>query len=145
MTLEIQHGCLPSEATLQVDAFVGRPWRGLRPVTVPGWQATVASQSSGGWHVTWVNLGAPIPFGTPTLLPIAVDWPKRPGVYSMRVTQQCTNGTSYDWSTPFRPATAGTPSPPLTPLPQVRVVARAEHPSTSPAAASPSTTAPHAH
>lgn len=123
MTLEIQHGCLPSESTLGVEAFVGRPWRGVRPQPVTGWQASVAPQPNGGWRITWVNLGAPIPFGTPTFLPIEVDWPKRPGDYGMRVTQQCTSGTSYDWSTRTHPATANSPSPPLTPLPEVRVTA----------------------
>lgn len=37
MTLEIQHGCLPSEATIEVEAFVGPAWRGVQPGGVPGW------------------------------------------------------------------------------------------------------------
>lgn len=145
MTLEVQHGCLPSEATLQVEAFVGAPWRALRPGAVAGWQATVAPLPRGGWHITWANQGAPVPFGTATFFPITADWPTRPGVYSMRVTQQCTNGTSYDWSEQYRPATANHPSPPLTPRPEVLVVAKPEPPSPSPR---PRATAPidaHAH
>ena len=123
MTLEIQHGCLPAEATTQVEAFVGRPWRAVRPRAVPGWQATVQRLANGGWHVTWVSLGPPIPFGTPTFFPISVGWPSKPGTYAMHVTQQCTNGTSYDWNEQYGPATADTPSPPLTPRPEVHVVA----------------------
>lgn len=125
MTLEVQHGCLPSEATTQVEAFVGAPWRAVRPGPVTGWQAAVDRLERGGWHITWTNLGAPIPFGTATFFPIAVDWPAKPGTYGMRVMQQCTDGTSYDWSEQYRPATANHPSPPLTPRPEVLVVAKA--------------------
>lgn len=79
----------------------------------------------GGWHITWTNLEEPIPFGTATYFPVTVDWPDKPGTYGMRVTQQCTNGTSYDWSQKYRPATATSPSPPLTPRPEAKVVAKA--------------------
>jgi len=125
MTLEIQHGCLPAEATTQVEAFVGRPWRSVKPGAVPGWQAAIEKLAQGGWHITWKNLGAPIPFGTATFFPITVAWPVKPGTYALHVTQQCTNGTSYDWNQPYGPATATTPSPPLTPRPEVHVVAHA--------------------
>lgn len=128
MTLEIQHGCLPSEATLEVEAFVGKPWRAVAPGAVAGWQVAVDRLASGGWHITWTDLGAPIPFGTATFFPITVDWPAKPGAYGMRVTQQCTNGATYDWSEQYRPATANSPSPPLTPRPEVQVVAKAERP-----------------
>jgi hypothetical protein len=126
MTLEIQHGCLPAEATTQVEAFVGRPWRSVKPGAVPGWQVSVQKVTQGGWHITWQNLGKPIPFGTPTFFPITVGWPSKPGTYAMHVTQQCTNGTSYDWNEQYGPATADTPSPPLTPRPEVHVAARAK-------------------
>ena len=126
MTLEVQHGCLPAEATTEVEAFVGAPWRAVRPAAVDGWSARVERLPSGGWHIIWTNLGAPIPFGTPTFFPITVAWPNKPGTYAMRVTQQCTSGTSYDWNTPYGPATANSPSPPLTPRPEVNVVAKAE-------------------
>jgi len=126
MTLEVQHGCLPAEATLRVDAFVGRPWRGVEPGAVPGWQTTVERLPQGGWHIAWTNLGPPIPFGTAIFFPIEVAWPSKAGTYAMRVTQQCTNGASYDWNQQYFPATADSPSPPLTPRPEVKVVSRAE-------------------
>jgi uncharacterized protein YcnI len=126
MTLEIQHGCLPAEATTQVEAFVGTPWRAVTPGQVAGWRSSVERLPKGGWHIVWTNLGEAIPFGTATFFPITVDWPTKPGAYSMRVTQQCTNGTSYDWNTKYGPATANRPSPPLTPRPEVQVVAKAE-------------------
>ena len=128
MTLEIQHGCLPAEATTEVEAFVGTPWRKVTPAPVPGWRSSVEPLPKGGWHMVWTNLGEPIPFGTPTFFPITVAWPTKPGAYAMRVTQQCTNGTSYDWNTTYGPATASQPSPPLTPRPEVQVVAKAEKP-----------------
>lgn len=123
MTLEVQHGCLPSEPTVQVQAFVGKPWRAVVPQPVDGWQTTVSRQSTGGWTITWTNLGTPIPFGTATYFPIKVAWPSQPGVYAMSVLQLCP-GSSYYWNTPPTPATANSPSPPLTPRPEVQVVVK---------------------
>ena len=145
MILEIQHGCLPAEATTQVEAFVGTPWRGVRPGVAAGWASAVEPLPRGGWHITWTNLGAPVPFGTPTFFPISVDWPAKSGTYGMRVTQQCTNGTAYDWNTPYGPATANSPSPPLTPRPEVKVVAKAERPTASAGSGGAATTGTHAH
>lgn len=145
MTLEIQHGCLPSEATTQVEAFVGKPWRGLRPSEVDGWTSTVDRLASGGLHIVWTRHGDPIPFGTAAFLPITVEWPTKPGVYAMHVTQQCTNGQTYDWNTKYQPATANSPSPPLTPRPEVQVVAKAEPPSAAPKASASAHVDAHAH
>lgn len=124
MTLEIQHGCLPSESTLQVEAFVGAPWRAVKPQAVAGWTSRVTKQAKGGWHITWVNQGAPIPFGTATFFPITVAWPKTAGTYGMSVMQLCTDGTTYYWNDKYTPATATADSPPLTPKPEVLVVAK---------------------
>jgi len=123
MTLEIQHGCLPAEPTVQVEAFVGAPWRAVKPEPIAGWTSSVTKQASGGWHITWVNQGTPIPFGTATFFPITVSWPKNPGTYGMSVMQLCP-GTSYYWNDKYTPATASLPSPPLTPLAEVLVVAK---------------------
>ena len=131
MTLEIQHGCLPSEPTVQVEAFVGKPWRAVKPQPVAGWTSTVTRQAQGGWHITWVNQGAPIPFGTATFFPITVAWPKTPGTYGMSVMQLCTNGTSYYWNDKYSPASATADSPPLTPRPEVLVVAKGSTSATS--------------
>jgi uncharacterized protein YcnI len=122
MTLEIQHGCLPAEPTVQVEAFVGAPWRAVKPQAVPGWTSSVRKQAKGGWHITWINQGTPIPFGTPTFLPIKVAWPKKTGTYGMSVMQLCP-GSSYFWNDKYAPAQENVPSPPLTPRPEVLVVA----------------------
>ena len=124
MTLEIQHGCLPSQPTVQVEAFVGAPWRAVKPQAVDSWTSTVARQSNGGWHVTWVKHGDPVPFGTPTYFPITVAWPKSPGTYGMSVMQVCSDGSTYYWNDKYTPATATADSPPLTPRPEVLVVAK---------------------
>lgn len=124
MTLEIQHGCLPSEPTVQVEAFVGAPWRAVKPQQVSDWTSTVTQQSTGGWHVTWVKRGEPVPFGTPTHFPITVTWPKTPGTYGMSVMQVCSDGSTYYWNDKYSPASATTDSPPLTPKPEVAVVAK---------------------
>lgn len=123
MTLEIQHGCLPAEPTLQVEAFVGAPWRAVKPKPLAGWTSSVTKQAKGGWHITWVNQGTPIPFGTATFFPITVSWPKNPGTYGMSVMQLCP-GSSYYWNDKYTPATASSPSPPLTPRAEVLVVAK---------------------
>jgi len=76
MTLEIQHGCLPANPTVQVEAFVGAPWRAVKPEPVAGWTSSVTKQANGGWHITWVNQGTPIPFGTATFFPSWLPGPK---------------------------------------------------------------------
>ena len=142
MTLEIQHGCLPAEPTIQVEAFVGAPWRAVKPTRVEGWTSRVAKQANGGWHITWVNQGAPIPFGTATYFPITVSWPKQSGTYGMSVFQVCSDGSTYYWNEKYTPATATADSPPLTPKPEVLVVAK------KPASATPKpsgSSAPTAH
>ena len=124
MTLEVQHGCITdSPETTQVIAFVGKPWGAVKPGPVDGWKVSVAPLADGGQQITWSVVGKPIPFSTPVFFPMTVKWPNSPGVYSMRVLQICTVG-QYLWETPVTPATASSPSPPLTPLPQVTVLAR---------------------
>jgi uncharacterized protein YcnI len=123
MRLEIQHGCLPANPTVRVEAFVGAPWRAVKPEPVAGWTSSVTKQANGGWHITWVNQGTPIPFGTATFFPIMVSWPKNPGTYGMSALQWCP-GSSYYWNDKYTPATASSSSPPLTPLAEVSVVAK---------------------
>lgn len=144
MTLEIQHGCLPSEPTVQVEAFVGAPWRAVRPQAVSGWTSSVTKQAKGGWHITWVNQGVPIPFGTATFFPITVAWPKNSGTYGMTVMQLCTDGSTYLWNDTYTPATAAADSPPVTPKPQVLVVAK-KAASTTPKPSNNSAPVNHAH
>lgn len=145
MTLEIQHGCLPVEATTQVEAFVGPRWRAVEPVETTGWQASVERTAHGGWHITWIDLGEPIAFAKPTFFRIKVSWPDKPGIYGMRVTQQCTDGASYDWNAKSTPATAHRPSPPLTPRPEVLVVAHGEAMDVQSRPDAPATPEGHAH
>jgi uncharacterized protein YcnI len=146
MTLEIQHGCLPSEPTVQVEAFVGAPWRALTPQPVDDWTSTVVRQPSGGWHVTWVKQGDPVPFGTPTHFPITVKWPMNSGTYGMSVLQVCSDGSTYYWNDKYTPATATADSPPLTPRPEVLVLAKGGSSSSkTPKPSSSATTTAHMH
>jgi uncharacterized protein YcnI len=141
MTLLIQHGCLPSEPTVQVQAFVGKPWRSVKPQKVDGWTSSVKKQAKGGWQITWINQGEPIPFGKETLFPITVSWPKTPGTYGMSVWQLCANGSTYYWNEKYSPASATNNSPGLTPKPEVLVVAKptSSAPSTSKPSSTPTT------
>jgi len=121
MKLEIQHGCTDGEpGVIEVQAFVGKPWRNIRPLAVDGWTSEVQRQKKGGFHITWTNQGEPVAFGTPVFFPVKVSWPKKPGTYGMTVFQQCPQGSTL-WNTEFTAATADAPSPPLTPLPEVEV------------------------
>jgi uncharacterized protein YcnI len=147
MTLEIRHGCFPLEPTVQVEAFVGKPWRAVTPKPIDGWTSTVARQPNGGWHITWVNQGQPVPFGTNTYFPITVSWPRNPGAYGMSVMQLCPGGHSEYWNVKYAPASAKADSPPLTPRPEVLVVAKGSSSSSPVPTARPSasTTAVVAH
>ncbi len=124
LTLEIQHGCLTGQdGTTQVTAFAGKPWGAIKPAAVIGWTSVSARLANGGQQITWTIQGAPQPFGRPVFFPMTVNWPKSAGSYGLRVLQVCPSGVTW-WDTPFTPATAAAPSPPLTPLPQVQVLAR---------------------
>ncbi len=141
MTLEVQHGCATSDSTIEVQAFVGKPWRAVKPQPVNGWSSRVSRQDNGGWQITWTNLGAPIPFGTPIFFPIRAAWPTKPGIYGMSVLQLCPN-SSYYWNDEYAPANGSVSSPPLTPRPEVLVVAPST-PATKKAAQSSSSTVHH--
>jgi uncharacterized protein YcnI len=146
MTLEIQHGCLPPESTVQVEAFVGKPWRTVKPQAVPGWTSSVTRQAKGGWHITWINQDEPIPFGKPKLFPITVAWPEKAGTYGISVMQLCTNNSTYYWNEKYSAASATADSPPLTPKPEVLVVAKkSTSPSTSSTPSGGTGTTPHLH
>ncbi|MDA3021440.1 MAG: hypothetical protein O2943_02020 [Actinomycetota bacterium] len=122
LTLEIQHGCLTGQdGTTQVIAFAGKPWGAIKPAAVSGWTSLSARLADGGQQITWTSQGAPQPFGTPMFFPMTVRWPKSAGIYGLRVLQVCPSGVTW-WDTPFIPATASAPAPPLTPLPQVQVL-----------------------
>lgn len=124
MTLEIQHGCLSDVGgTIQVIAFAGAPWGAIKPAAVSGWTASRAPLAGGGQQITWTIDGPPSPFATPLFFPMTVRWPKSAGIFGLRVLQVCHSAVTW-WETPFGPATADAPSPPLTPLPQVQVLAR---------------------
>lgn len=125
MTLEVQHGCSTNDGTVEVQAFVGKPWRMVKPKPVDGWSSRVSRQEGGGWQITWTNRGAPIPFSTPIFFPVTVAWPNKPGTYGMSVLQLCPNG-SYYWNDQYTPADGTKTSPPLTPRPEVLVVGKSK-------------------
>lgn len=126
MTLEIQHGCITKQTgTVAVDAAIPKSWGRVVPAPVAGWDVTIERAASGARTLHWVKQGDPQPFGTPVFFPLQIRWPAKPGVYGMTVTQTCPDDVTT-WGTPDAPATADAPSPPLTPLPQVQVVANVQ-------------------
>lgn len=131
MTLEIQHGCLTNEdGVIQVLAFVGKPWGRITPKPVQGWTSKIERAGS-GQQVTWTKIdGDPQVFNDPVYFPMTVVWPAKAGVYGMTVTQVCPSDTTT-WNTPPVPAVANAPSPPITPMPQVQVMAAGSENSSS--------------
>ena len=128
LTMEIQHGCNPASTvpnvfpTTRVSAYFNRSFGTVTPRALRGWAVSREVLANGTQKLTWRATGAAQPFGMPFYPSMRVQWPSRPGVYGVVVRQFCTGG-SLSWNTPNRPATATTPSPPLLPLPTVRVLA----------------------
>jgi hypothetical protein len=121
MTLEIQHGCLQNEAGIdKVAAYFNKKFGKVAPQAVTGWTSKV-SRTSDGRKVVWVLQGDVPAFNTPTFFPMSINWPAKPGVYGVPVRQWCDGATNV-WDVPDGPATANKPSPPLYPLPQIKVL-----------------------
>lgn len=121
MTLEVQHGCLQDETGIdKVAAFFGREFGKVKPAAVAGWTSKT-KRTADGRKVVWRLTGAVPSFNTPTYFPMTITWPAKPGVYGMPVKQWCGSDTNI-WDVPDGPATANKPSPPLYPLPQIKVL-----------------------
>lgn len=122
ITLEIQHGCLQNQSGVDtVIVHLPKAFRVVQPGSVAGWKVSAGRTSKGAHRVVYTLTGTRPDFGTPTYFPLTIGWPKRPGVYGVPVKQKC-KGAVNIWDVPDRPATADQPSPPLYPLPQIRVL-----------------------
>ena len=121
MTLEIQHGCLENEAGVdKVAAYFGKAYVKVVPQSVEGWTSSV-KRTGKTTKVVWKLTGDVPAFNTPVFFPLDITWPRKPGVYGLPVRQWCDGATNI-WDEPDGPATAGKPSPPLYPLPQIKVL-----------------------
>lgn len=121
MTLEIQHGCLQNEAGIEkIAAYFDKAYGKVVPGKVDDWTASV-KRTGKTTKVVWTLTGDVPGFNTPVFFPMAITWPKKPGVYGLPVRQWCDGATNI-WDEPDGPATAGQPSPPLFPLPQIKVL-----------------------
>lgn len=124
LTLELQHGCLGNEAGIDtVVAYFDPSFVSVKPKSVPGWKSQKATESDGTHRIKWTLTGDRPKFNTPTYFPMTISWPKQSGVYGVPVKQKCLGEVNV-WDTPDGPATANRPSPPLYPLPQIRVLPR---------------------
>ena len=122
MTLEVQHGCLQTETGIdKVAAYFGKEFGKVKPSAVTGWKAT-SKRISSGRKIVWSLTGSVPSFNTPTFFPMTITWPAKAGVYGVPVKQWCGSDTNI-WDVPDGPATADKPSPPLYPLPQIKVLA----------------------
>ena len=124
LTLEVQHGCLANDAGIDtVVAYFDSSFISVKPKSVPGWKSQKTKESDGTHRVRWTLTGDRPKFNTPTYFPMTIGWPKQSGVYGVPVKQRCLGEVNV-WDTPNGPATANKPSPPLYPLPQIKVLAK---------------------
>ncbi|MGA0011329.1 MAG: hypothetical protein ACO3ID_11220 [Candidatus Nanopelagicales bacterium] len=121
MRLEIQHGCLQNETGIdKIAAYFGKKFGRVKPAAVTGWTST-SKRTADGRKIVWKLTGSVPAFNTPTYFPMMITWPAKAGVYGVPVRQWCGSETNI-WDEPDGPATANKPSPPLYPLPQIKVV-----------------------
>ena len=121
MTLEVQHGCLQEATGIdKVAAYFGKKFGKVQPASVAGWTSK-SKRTADGRKVVWTLTGAMPSFNTPTYFPMTITWPAKAGVYGVPVKQWCGSDTNI-WDVPDGPATANKPSPPLYPLPQIKVL-----------------------
>lgn len=121
MRLEIQHGCLQNETGIdKIAAYFGKKFGRVKPAAVTGWTSTT-KRTAQGRKIVWKLAGEGPSFNTPTYFPMTITWPAKAGVYGVPVRQWCGSETNI-WDEPDGPATANKPSPPLYPLPQIKVV-----------------------
>ena len=122
ISLELQHGCLANEVGIDtVVVYVEKSYRSVAPGAVDGWKVSVKRTSDKTRKVTYTLTGTRPSFNTPTYFPLTIGWPSKPGVYGRPVKQKCEGETNV-WDVPDGPATANQPSPPLYPLPQIKVL-----------------------
>ncbi|MFM8774326.1 MAG: hypothetical protein ACKOFP_10940 [Actinomycetota bacterium] len=120
--LELQHGCLANEVGIDtVIVYLDTSFRSVRPGAVDGWKASTKHSASGTHKVTYTLTGTRPAFNTPTYFPLTIGWPAKAGVYGLPVKQKC-EGEVNVWDVPDGPATANQSSPPLYPLPQIKVI-----------------------
>jgi hypothetical protein len=121
MTLEVQHGCSQNQAGIdKVAAYFNKKFGKVTPQSVTDWSGKV-SRTSEGRKVVWTLQGDVPAFNAPTFFPMSITWPAKSGVYGVPVRQWC-DGETNVWDVPDGPATANKPSPPLYPLPQIKVL-----------------------
>ena len=125
LTLTIPHGCLPSgSSTTKLVMKLDENWPNVTPKTVDGWTSSVGRSSSGGWVLTWRATSGGLPNVESGDFPIAVHWPKKPGIYNTPTAQYC--GTQLmNWKDAFNAAADGDQTYPATyPVPRVKVRAK---------------------
>ena len=121
MTLEVQHGCSQNQAGIdKVAAYFNKKFGKVTPQSVTGWSGKV-SRTPEGRKVVWTLQGDVPAFNVATFFPMSITWPAKSGVYGVPVRQWC-DGETNVWDVPDGPATANKPSPPLYPLPQIKVL-----------------------
>jgi hypothetical protein len=125
LTLTIPHGCGADTSTTKIVMKLAKTWRAAKPKVVAGWDSSVTRATDGRWVLTWTATAGGLPNAESADFPIAVAWPKKPGIYATPTAQYCGAQLMY-WKDPFSAAADGDHSYPATyPVPRVKVRAKA--------------------
>lgn len=125
LTLTIPHGCGAGMSTTKIVMKLGKTWRKAKPKAVAGWDSSVRRSASGRWILTWTATAGGLSNTDSGDFPIAVSWPKKPGIYNTPTAQYCGTQLMY-WKDPFNSAADGSGGYPATyPVPRVKVRAKA--------------------
>ena len=120
--ITIPHGCGAGQSTDRLVVRLGPAWPNARPSAIDGWTSTVARASSGRWEITWVATAGGLPNTSIGDFPIAVRWPRAPGIYRTPTFQHC-GASLMKWSDPFATAASAEQDyPPVYPIPRIQIL-----------------------
>lgn len=127
LTITIPHGCGVGQggvglATDHLAVRLGSGWPSAKAIAIDGWTSTVARDSSGRWTIRWIATAGGLPNTSIGDFPIAVRWPRAPGIYKAPTFQHC-GSSVMNWSDPYaKAATATQDYPPIYPVPRIQIL-----------------------
>lgn len=127
LTVTIPHGCGVGQggiglATDRLVVRLGSAWPSAKAIAIDGWTSSVARASSGRNTITWTATAGGLPNTSTGDFPIAVRWPRAPGIYKTPTFQHC-GASVMNWNDPFATAaTAMQDYPPIYPVPRIQIL-----------------------
>jgi Domain of unkown function (DUF1775) len=137
LTITIPHGCGIGQggvglATDRLVVRLGAGWPSAKATAINGWTSTVTRASTGRWTITWVATAGGLPNTTLGDFPIAVRWPRVPGIYKTPTFQHC-GASVMNWNDPFATAASAEQDyPPVYPVPRIQILPSSKNPVLAP-------------